>query len=163
VARMFKEDRAALGNAKDFPIVATTYRLTEHFHYWTKHVHPNAVMQPEFFVEMSEQLAEEKSIKNGSWVKVWSNRNYVKAKALVTKRLQPLQVDGRMMHIIGIPIHWGFTGETKKGFGVNTLGPVVGDANSETPEFKAYLVNVEPSTAPNETPVAAGPASKQQG
>ena len=60
VARMFKGDREQLGTADKFPIVATTYRLTEHFHYWTKHVQPNAVMQPEFFIEMSEQLAEEK-------------------------------------------------------------------------------------------------------
>jgi len=164
VARMFKADRQALGTADKFPIVATTYRLTEHFHYWSKHVQPNAVMQPEGFVEMSEQLAEEKGIKNGSWVKVTSNRNYLKAKAVVTKRLQPLQVDGKAVHVIGIPIHWGFTGAAKKGFGVNTLGPVVGDANSETPEFKAYLVNVEPSTPPNETPVAsASPVNPKQG
>jgi len=68
------------------------------------------------------------------------------------------------VHVIGIPIHWGFTGAAKKGYGVNTLGPVVGDANSETPEFKAYLVNVEPTTPPME-PAVAGVAQtgKPQG
>jgi formate dehydrogenase-N alpha subunit len=164
VARMFKGDRDQLGSAEKFPIVATTYRLTEHFHYWTKHVQPNAVMQPEFFVEMSEQLAAEKSIKPGSWVKVSSNRGFVKAKAMVTKRLQPMQIDGKTVHVIGIPIHWGFTGAAKKGYGVNILGPVVGDANVETPEFKAYQVDVEPTTAPMEPAVAeVTQPSKRQG
>ncbi len=165
VARMFKGDREALGSAEKFPIVATTYRLTEHFHYWSKHVLPNAVMQPEFFVEMSEQLAAEKGIKIGGWVKVSSNRGFVKAKAVVTKRLQPLKVDGKVQHVIGIPIHWGFTGAAKKGYGVNVLGPVVGDANSETPEFKAYLVDVEPTTPPVTEPAVASVSSskKQQG
>jgi formate dehydrogenase major subunit len=124
VARMFKGDRDQLGSAEKFPIVATTYRLTEHFHYWSKHVQPNAVMQPEFFIEMSEQLATEKEIKPGGWVKVTSNRGFVKAKAMVTKRLQPMQIDGKTVHVIGIPIHWGFTGAAKKGYGVNVLGPV---------------------------------------
>jgi formate dehydrogenase-N alpha subunit len=164
VARMFKGDRDQLGSAEKFPIVATTYRLTEHFHYWTKHVQPNAVMQPEFFIEMSEQLAAEKRITPGSWVKVTSNRGFVKAKAVVTKRLQPMQIDGRTVHVIGVPIHWGFTGVAKKGYGVNNLGPVVGDANSETPEFKAYQVDVEPTTAPAEPAVAiAEQPSKRQG
>ena len=52
----------AFGDAKEFPYAATTYRLTEHFHYWTKHVRVNAVLQPEFFVEISEELAKEKGI-----------------------------------------------------------------------------------------------------
>jgi formate dehydrogenase major subunit len=51
---VFKGDMEVFGDAKEFPIVATTYRLTEHFHYWTKGVHMNAVLQPEFFVELSE-------------------------------------------------------------------------------------------------------------
>jgi formate dehydrogenase major subunit len=160
--RQFMTDYDVLGTADEFPIVCTTYRLTEHFHYWTKHVQPNAVMQPEFFIEMSEQLAEEKKIRIGSWVKVTSNRGFVKAKAVVTKRLQPMQIDGKTVHVIGIPIHWGFTGVAKKGYGVNVLGPVVGDANIETPEFKAYQVDVEPTTPPTEPAVASLAADKRQ-
>jgi formate dehydrogenase major subunit len=163
VARVFADDRKQFGTAEKFPIVATTYRLTEHFHYWSKHTHAAAVMQPEFFIEMSEQLAAEKGIKPGGWVKVTSNRAFVKAKAVVTKRLRPLQVEGKTMHVIGIPIHYGFMGETKKGYGVNALTPVVGDANIETPEFKAFLVDVEPTTPPSETPVASIGTGKQQG
>jgi formate dehydrogenase major subunit len=107
-------------------------------------------MQPEFFVEISEQLAAEKSISNASWVRVWSNRGKLKAKALVTKRIKPLICDGRPVHVVGIPHHFGFTRKTRKGWGPNSLTPVVGDANIETPEFKAWLVNIEPTTPPND-------------
>jgi formate dehydrogenase major subunit len=150
VSRIFKRDLAQLGAVKDFPYVATSYRLTEHFHFWTKHARVNAIMQPEFFVEISEQLATEKSIPNGSWARVWSNRGELKAKALVTKRIKPLICDGRPVHVVGIPHHFGFTGQTRKGWGPNSLTPVVGDANIETPEFKAWLVNIEPTTPPND-------------
>ena len=147
-ARIFKADLEALGNADQFPYVATSYRLTEHFHQWTKHVWVNAVLQPEFFVEISEQLAKEKGIELGGWVRVWSNRGSIKAKAVVTKRIKPLMVDGRPIHVVGIPQHWGFMGKTKKGHNPNSLTPFVGDANIETPEYKAFLVNIEPTSAP---------------
>jgi len=147
-ARVFKDDLAQFGDADKFPYAATSYRLTEHFHFWTKHVWVNAVLQPEFFVEISEQLAKEKGIANGGWVRVWSNRNSIRAKALVTKRITPLICDGKTVHVVGIPLHWGFMGQTKKGFGPNSLTPFVGDANIETPEFKAFLVNIESIAAP---------------
>ncbi len=147
-ARIFKDDLAALGTSDKFPYAATSYRLTEHFHFWTKHVWVNAVLQPEFFVEISEQLAAEKNIQPGGWVKVSSNRGQVHAKAVVTKRIKPLTCDGKTVHVVGIPLHWGFTGAARKGFGPNSLTPFVGDANIDTPEFKAFLVNVEPSNGP---------------
>ena len=147
-ARVFRGDMEQFGDAKDFPYAATSYRLTEHFHFWTKHVWPNAVVQPEFFVELSEQLAKEKGIKSGGWVRVWSNRGSVKAKAVVTKRITPLTCDGKTVHIVGIPLHWGFTGVARKGFGPNSLTPYVGDANIETPEYKAFLVDIEPIAGP---------------
>jgi formate dehydrogenase major subunit len=148
VARVFKGDMEQFGDAKEFPYAATSYRLTEHFHFWTKHVQINASLQPEFFVEISEQLAAEKSIKNGGWVRVWSKRGSVKAKVYVTKRIAPLICDGKTVHIVGIPLHWGFTGVAKKGFGPNSLTPYVGDANIETPEYKAFLVDIEPIVGP---------------
>ncbi|MBB5222285.1 formate dehydrogenase major subunit [Amaricoccus macauensis] len=154
VARVFADDAAQFGTSEQFPHVATSYRLTEHFHYWTKNNAVNSVLQPQFFVEVSEQLGEEKGIKGGDWVRVWSNRGSVKAKAVVTKRLKPLTCDGKTVHVVGIPLHWGFIGAARKGFGPNSLTPFVGDANVETPEFKAFLVNIEKSTAPKEGPVA---------
>ncbi|MEA2818944.1 MAG: formate dehydrogenase major subunit [Bradyrhizobium sp.] len=147
-ARVFKGDLEQFGDAKEFPYAATSYRLTEHFHFWTKHVQVNASLQPEFFVEISEQLAEEKKIKSGSWVRVWSKRGSVKAKAVVTKRIVPLICDGKPVHIVGIPLHWGFMGAARKGFGPNSLTPYVGDANIETPEYKAFLVDIEPIAGP---------------
>lgn len=147
-ARVFPYDWKQFGDAAEFPYAATSYRLTEHFHYWTKHNRINAALQPQFFVEIGEALAAEKGIANGGWVRVWSKRGSIEAKALVTKRLGTLICDGKPQHVVGIPLHWGFIGVTKKGFGPNSLTPFVGDANIETPEFKAFLVNIEPIAAP---------------
>lgn len=142
-ARVFDNDRAQFGTSADYPYVGTTYRLTEHFHYWTKHVKLNAIIQPQQFVEIGEGLAEELGINHGDTVKVSSTRGYIKAKAVVTKRLKTLEVDGKPTHQVGIPLHWGFVGVARPGFLANTLTPFVGDGNSQTPEFKSFLVNVE--------------------
>ncbi len=143
IARVFERDRANFGSNEEFPYAATTYRLTEHFHYWTMHVRLNAIAQPEKFIEMSEELAEELGIAVGEKVRVSSKRGFIHAVAVVTKRMKPMQVDGRTVHHIGIPIHWGFKGVTKKAHLTNTLTPFVGDGNTQTPEFKSFLVNVE--------------------
>jgi formate dehydrogenase major subunit len=148
VARVFKSDLEALGTAAEFPYAATSYRVAEHFHFWSKHGLINAALQPEFFVEISEELAKEKGIEKGGWVRVWSKRGSIKAKALVTKRIKPLLVDGKPVHVVGIPLNWGFTGAAKKGFGPNSLTSAIGDPNIETPEFKAFLVNIEPINQP---------------
>jgi len=142
-ARVFPNDANAFGKPDEFPCVATTYRLTEHFHFWTKHARIPAILQPEAFVEVSEGLARKKGFKSGDLVTVRSKRGAIKAKAVVTRRLPTLQIDGKEVHVVGIPIHWGFTGLTKKGYLANTLTPPVGDANIQTPEYKAFLVNVE--------------------
>lgn len=146
VARVFVDDAEQFATSDEFPFVATSYRLTEHFHYWTKNNRINAALQPEFFVEISEELAALKGITPGGWVRVWSKRGSVKAKALVTKRLKPLQCGDKTVYVVGIPLHWGFVGAARKGWGPNSLTPFVGDANVETPEFKAFLVNIEPAT-----------------
>lgn len=150
VARVFPDDwkQFAKTGTPDFPYAATTYRLTEHFHYWTKNNHVNAVLQPQQFVEISEELAREKGIEKGGWARVWSIRGEILAKAVVTKRIKPMTIDGKTVHVVGIPIHWGFVGAARKGFPANVLTPFVGDANIETPEFKAFLVNIEASTGP---------------
>jgi formate dehydrogenase major subunit len=142
-ARVFKGDRDSFGKPDQFPYVATTYRLTEHFHYWTKHCRSNAVVQPEQFVEIGEALGADLGIRSGDHVRVHSNRGHIVAVAVVTKRLMSLDVEGKKVHTVGIPIHWGFTGVARNGYLTNTLTPFVGDANTQTPEFKAFLVNVE--------------------
>jgi formate dehydrogenase major subunit len=142
-ARVFKGDMEAFGSPKDFPYVATSYRLTEHFHYWTKNVLTSAIIQPQQFVEIGEQLAQAKGIVNGGWVKVSSNRGFIKCVAVVTKRIPQLDCDGIKVDTVGLPNHWGFVGIAKPGYLVNTLTPFVGDANTQTPEYKSFLVNIE--------------------
>ncbi len=142
-ARVFKGDLEQFGSAKDFPYAATTYRLTEHFHFWTKHALINAILQPQQFVEIGEDLAKEKGITIGDKVKVRSSRGHIVAVAVVTKRMKGMNVNGQKVHHVGIPIHWGFKGVARIGYLSNTLTPFVGDANTQTPEFKSFLVNIE--------------------
>ncbi len=142
-ARVFPDDRATFGTAQSFPHVATTYRITEHFHFWTKHARLNSIIQPQQFVEIGEELASEVGVVDGGRVKVSSNRGYLIAVAVVTKRIKPLTIEGKKVHTVGVPLHWGFTGLTKPGYLTNTLTPPVGDGNSQTPEFKSFLVKVE--------------------
>ena len=107
VTKIFKTDKDVYGKKEQFPIVCTTYRLTEHFHYWTKHQNILNHLQPEFFVEIPEGLALEKGIRNGDRVKITSARGSIEGKAMVTKRMPALKVDGRTVWQIGFPIHWG--------------------------------------------------------
>ncbi len=137
----FHGEMDRIGSSKDYPYVATTYRLTEHFHYWTKHIAPNSQLQPHFFIEVPEGLAKEKGIRNGEPVRVWSARGKVEGPAMVTRRMRGLQVGGKTIYQIGIPIHWGFVGRVT-GPLVNNLSPTVVDPNSGTPEYKGFLVNI---------------------
>ena len=142
-ARVFEGDWATFGTPDKYPCVATTYRLTEHFHFWTKHARLNAIIQPEQFVEIGEELAKAKGIEAGDHVRVRSMRGFIVAVAVVTKRLKTLSIDGKPVHTVGIPIHWGFKGVARNGYITNTLTPFVGDANTQTPEFKSFLVDIE--------------------
>ncbi|ROM24869.1 formate dehydrogenase-N subunit alpha [Pseudomonas protegens] len=142
-ARLYDSDRTRMGSREEFPYVATTYSITELFRHWTKHSRLNAIIQPEQFIEIGEVLAQEKGIVQGDLVRVSTKRGYIKAKAVVTKRIRRLQIDGQPVDTIGIPCHWGYEGATRKGFLANTLTPGVGDSNTNTPEYKAFLVNVE--------------------
>ncbi|MDX6397593.1 MAG: formate dehydrogenase major subunit [Gaiellaceae bacterium] len=133
-----------LGTVKEFPYVATTYRLTEHEHYVTQHVERLVALQPEAFVELPAELADEKGIDTGDMVRVFSKRGKMEVRALVTKRLGPLTIDGKKVFQIGIPIHWGYVGiNTGDHWLANALTPFVGDATVRTPEFKAFLVDLE--------------------
>jgi formate dehydrogenase major subunit len=132
------------GKREEFPYVATSYRLTEHEHYVTQHVQRLVELQPEPFVEVPDELAREKGIGNGDMVRVSSKRGKLEVRALVTKRLGALTIDGNKVFQIGIPIHWGYVGiKTGDHWLANALTPFVGDATTRTPEFKAFLVNLE--------------------
>jgi formate dehydrogenase-N alpha subunit len=146
VSKTFDNDKDSYGKKEDFPIVCTTYRLTEHFHYWTQHQHGGRLneLQPGFFVEIPEALAQQKGIANGSRVKVVSARGEIEGVAMVTKRLPTLTVDGKPVWQIGFPIHWGFAGaKGHTGPLANMLTPSAMDPNTWTPEYKAFLVRLE--------------------
>ena len=140
----FQTEWDRLGTAEEFPIVCTTYRLTEHFHYWTKNNAYNMQLQPEFFVEIPKELAEEKGIGNGGRVRVTSARGSIEGKAMVTKRIRPMTVAGKRVFQIGFPLHWGFLGRGKqKGALANLVTPTIVDPNSYAPEYKGFLVKLE--------------------
>ena len=131
-----------------YTVVCTTYRLTEHYHYWTKNNPMNVQLVPEPFVEIPAELADEMGIRGGEQVKVSSARATYRAKALVTKRIKPMQIGGKKVYQIGIPIHFGYrgiqedAGRTARNL-TNSLSPTVTDPNAFTPEFKGFLVKVE--------------------
>ena len=146
VALIFHSDKDAIGTADQYPIVCTTYRLTEHFHYWTKHQLDGVLnqLQPGFFVEIPEPLAAQKGIANGSRVKVTSARGSIEGTAMVTRRLPTMKVDGKELWHIGFPIHWGFaSAKGHEGPLANFLTSSSGDANTWTPEYKAFLVRLD--------------------
>ena len=131
-----------------FTVICTTYRLTEHYHYWTKNNPMNVQLIPEPFVEIPAELAGNLGIKGGDKVKVSSARGSYRAKAMVTQRIRPMMIDGKKMYQIGIPIHFGYrgiqedAGRTERDL-TNSLSVTATDPNSYTPEFKGFLVKLE--------------------
>ena len=131
------------GDVSDYPIVATTYRVSEHWQagQMTRNLPWLVELMPEMFVELSEELAEEKGIRNGGRVIVESARGKIEAVAVVTKRFSPFSIDGKKVHQIGMPWHWGYMG-LSTGDSANMLTPNIGDANTTIPEYKAFLCNI---------------------
>lgn len=131
------------GSPDRFPIIATTYRVAEHWQAgaMTRNLPWLVELMPEMFVEISEELAAEKGISNGDKVVVESSRGQIQAVAVVTKRFKPFQINGKKVHEIGLPWHWGYTG-LSTGDSANVLTPHIGDANTTIPEYKAFLCNI---------------------
>jgi anaerobic selenocysteine-containing dehydrogenase len=128
----------------NYPIFATTYRLTEHYHTgtMTRNTPWLNELQPEPFVEMSEQLAVSLgNIQNGDPVTVSSARGSINVKACVTKRFQPFILGNETVHQVGIVWHWGYQGLSKGDSG-NVLTPYIGDANTRIPESKCFRVQI---------------------
>jgi anaerobic selenocysteine-containing dehydrogenase len=145
-ALTFSSDKDALGTPDKFPIICTTYRVTEMYHYWTKHQHKGVLneLQPGFFVEVPEPLAQQKGIANGSRVKVTSARGSIEGTAMVTRRLPSLKIDGKDLWHIGVPLHWGYMADKgHTGPLANFLTASVGDPNTWTPEYKSFLVQLD--------------------
>ena len=142
VVKIYKSDLDLLGKPQEYPYVATTYRVVEHFHYWTKHIYGPSALVPKMFIELPEELAKELGIKEGDKVIVSTARGSAEGYALPTKRIKPLVINGKKVYTIGIPIHWGNEGVVK-GALANMITPFVWDPNSQTPEFKGFLCKIE--------------------
>ena len=128
-----------------YPIVVTTYRLTEHhvsgpMTRWMPWLN---ALQPSLFAELSPELATERGIKHGGWLVISTPRGEIEARALVTRRMRPLRVGGRTVHQIGLPFHWGFQGKSR-GSITNDLAHMVLEPNVSIEEAKAFMCEIKP-------------------
>lgn len=123
-----------------YPFVFTTYRLTEHhtaggMSRWLPYL---AELQPEFFCEVSPELAAERGLENGGWATIVSARAAIEARVLVTERMTPLVIGGRTIHQVGLPYHWGVGSDAiVSGDAANDLLGVALDPNVQIQESKA--------------------------
>jgi formate dehydrogenase major subunit len=126
-----------------FPYVLTTYRLTEHHTAggMSRTLSHLAELQPELFCEISMELAEELKIEHGEWVTLVTARGAIEAHALSTSRMKPLTIDGKRVHQIGVPFHWGYNGLVKGDIG-NDLIAISEEPNVRIMETKGLLCNL---------------------
>jgi formate dehydrogenase major subunit len=139
------ENRYASSPDDRFPYVMSTYRLTEHHTSgaMSRMLPHLAELQPEFFCEISPELASERGIENGGWVTLMTARGIVEARALVTRRMRPLLINGKMVHQVGVPYHWGYRGLVK-GDSANDLVAISEEPNVRIMEAKGILCDVSP-------------------
>jgi formate dehydrogenase major subunit len=132
-----------------FPFVLTTYRLTEHHTAggMSRTLAYLSELQPEFFVEVSPELAAERGLEHAAWATIVTARTAVEARVMVTDRLRPLTVDGRTVHQVGLPYHWGANG-LSTGDAANELLSQVLDANVHIAEYKAATCDIRPGRRP---------------
>jgi formate dehydrogenase major subunit len=135
-----------------YPYVVTTYRLTEHhtaggMSRWSPYL---AELQPEFFCEVSPELAGERGLEHLGWATIVTARTAIEARVLVTDRMTPLTVGGRVIHQIGIPYHWGVGGggAIVSGDSANDVMGVALDPNVHIQESKAASCDIQPGRRP---------------
>ena len=144
----------------EYPVVATTFRLTEHylsgpmsrFNSWLNE------LQPEMFAELSHELAAERGIVHGGWMTVQTARGRIEARAMVTRRLRPFAVEGRVVHQIGLPFHWAFAGEIV-GSNANDLTALLADPNVSMHESKAFACQVHAGRLEGQAPQPTVPTA----
>ena len=132
-----------------FPYVVTTYRLTEHHTAggMSRGLPYLAELQPEFFCEVSPELARERGLEQGGWATIVSARTAIEARVLVTSRMPVLRLDDRVVHQIGLPYHWGVNG-LASGDSANDLFGIVLDPNVHIQESKAATCDIRPGRRP---------------
>jgi formate dehydrogenase major subunit len=132
-----------------YPYVVSTYRLTEHHTAgaMSRTLPYLAELQPEFFCEISPELASERGLEHGGWATIVTARTAIEARVMVTERMKPLAVGGRVVHQVGLPYHWGSRGLTT-GDAANDLFPVALDPNVHIQEVKAATCDIRPGRRP---------------
>ena len=132
-----------------FPYVTTTYRLTEHHTAggMSRFLPYLSELQPAFFCEVSPQLAAERALEHLGWATIVTARNAIEARVLVTERIRPLTVQGRTLHQVGLPWHWGPNGYTA-GDAANELAHLALDPNVHIQEVKAMACDIRPGRRP---------------
>jgi formate dehydrogenase major subunit len=142
-------NQIAYAPSDQYPIIATTFRLTEHylsgpmsrFNSWLNE------LQPEMFVELDPELAAERGIEHAGWMTVSTPRGTIEARAMVTRRLRPVQLGDRVVHQIGLPFHWAFAGESVGG-NANDLTALLAEPNVSMHEAKAFTCQIAPGRLP---------------
>jgi formate dehydrogenase major subunit len=129
--------------------VFTTYRLTEHHTAgaMSRTLPFLAELQPEFFCEVSPELARERGLEHLGWATIVSARTAIEARVLVTERMKPLTVQGRAVQQIGLPYHWGQTG-LSTGDAANDLIGIALDPNVHIQESKVASCDIQPGRRP---------------
>jgi formate dehydrogenase major subunit len=134
-----------------FPYVLTTYRLTEHHTAggMSRTLPYLAELQPEMFCEVSPELAAERGLVNGGWATIVTSRAAIEARVLVSARMRPLRLQGRTLHQVGVPYHWGWAGGgVVTGDAANDLMPIVLDPNVYIQEGKASTCDIREGRRP---------------
>jgi formate dehydrogenase major subunit len=144
-----QDNRFAPPGDPRFPFVLTTYRLTEHHTAggMSRFLSHLAELQPELFAEMSPELARELKIDNGDYISVVSLRGAIEARALVSRRIRPMHLNGKTVHQIAMPFHFGSAGPVR-GDATNDLVPMSGEPNVTIMEAKALACNIVPGRLP---------------
>src|SRR5438552_730328 len=144
-----QENRFAPPGDPRFPFVLTTYRLTEHHTAggMSRFLSHLAELQPELFAEISPELATNLKIDNGDYVCIVTLRGAVEARALVSRRSRPVHIDGKIVHQVALPFHWGSAGLVR-GNSTNDLIPISGEPNVTIMEAKACTCNIVPGRLP---------------
>jgi formate dehydrogenase major subunit len=132
-----------------FPYVTTTFRLTEHHTAggMSRFLPYLSELQPAFFCEISPDLAAERGLEHLSWATIVTARSAIEARVLVTERMTPLKVAGRVLHQVGLPWHWGPNGLTT-GDAANELSHLSLDPNVHIQEVKAMACDIRPGRRP---------------
>ena len=143
------EDPSNPPGSEAYPYVVTTYRLTEHHTAggFTRFSPYLAELQPAMFVEVHPDLARERGLKHGDWATIVTARSAIEARVLVTDRMRPVKINGRVQHQVGLPYHWGSRGLTTGG-SANDLAHMTLDPNVHIQEVKAFTRDIRPGRRP---------------